>query len=82
MDCGWKSSLHPTVGKSLMDFKRCTLHKSGKEWEIKDPNNDSCPLVGPYNSKELAESDRDGLNAFYIDKKNWKLWESIDERKE
>lgn len=40
-----------------------------KHWEIEDPNNPSCPLVGPYDTKAEAEEDKRGLTKFYKRKK-------------
>lgn len=63
-----------------MKITRCTLKKVGKEWEIKDPNNSDCPLVGPYSDKKEAEEVRDGLNRFY--KKCSKEWIKLCEEED
>lgn len=62
-----------------MKFQECKVKPvvSGKEWKILDPNNDSCPELGPYYTRQAAIEDRDGLNRFYKDRKNWKVWMEI-----
>ena len=49
-----------------------------RHWEVRDPNNPHCPLVGPYKdtsdarakSEALAQAKR--LNSFY--RRNWRFW--------
>ena len=36
-------------------------------WWIDDPNNPSCPLVGPYSTKAEAQEDKLGLQETYRD---------------
>jgi hypothetical protein len=56
-------------------MKKCTVIRKDNKWEVKDPNNPDCPLVGPYDTKKEAEEQRRGLDNFY--KRNWKVWVTL-----
>ena len=51
-----------------------------KGWWLFDPNNDSCPNVGPYERKADANEDRIGMNRSY--RAHWKEWEASCEEYE
>lgn len=46
-------------------MKALTITGKKGQWEIKDPNNDEYPLVGPYDTKAEAEKIMRGLTRTY-----------------
>ncbi len=52
-----------------------------REYAIKDPNNETCPVLGPYTgsseraAKASASEDARGLRAFY--RSNWPKWRRL-----
>ncbi len=49
-----------------LTIRHCECEEHDKpHWEIEDPNNPDCPLVGPYDTKAEAEEAKRGLTKFY-----------------
>lgn len=52
-----------------------------REYAVNDPNNSSCPVLGPYTgsseraAKASANEDAKGLRAFY--RSNWSKWKNL-----
>ena len=49
-------------------------------WDFKDPNNDSCPIVGSYRTKAEANEARVSLQRSYASLK--KLWQKLFQESE
>lgn len=62
--------------------QKCSVRKiKARHYEVEDPNNPDCPLVGPFEDTSDARAKKEAneqarqLNEFY--KKNWKTWSKI-----
>ena len=58
-----------------MNRGKVTVDKVADKYELIDPNNDSCPKVGPFDRRKDADEAARGLNAFY--RKNWSTWRDV-----
>lgn len=63
--------------------RKCTVVRTEdpNTFEVRDPNNESCPLVGPFtdrnkaNAKRMAREQARRLDDFY--KRNWRTWSTL-----
>jgi len=71
-----------TYDEESMIRKPCTVRQvSNHHFEIDDPNNNTCPVVGPFKGTNTARIKIEAnetarrLNRFY--KRNWKTWSQL-----